>query len=173
MQTEFPFTVAFGDVSNRKRCIESSERLYWRLLSTQKEQEFLLFQTLCETISDKEATDQAKVKKLIALFRPDKDGRLDELDFVRSIDGVYRDLRFLVSSIQNATQIERAYEKIINCIFYAMVFCLSLEILGVDALAFVLSLSSLIVAFAFMIGSACAQFFEVRVTPGRCAMSCR
>jgi len=41
---------------------------------------------------------------------------------------------------------------------------LALEILGVNTFDFILSLSSLIVAFAFMIGSASAQFFEVRVT---------
>ena len=44
----------------------------------------------------------AKIKSLIRLFRPDRGGDLSRLDFVRSIDAVYKQLRLLRASIGNS-----------------------------------------------------------------------
>jgi hypothetical protein len=44
----------------------------------------------------------AKIKSLIRLFRPDREGDLSRLDFVRSIDTVYKQLRLLRASIGNS-----------------------------------------------------------------------
>ena len=49
-----------------------------------------------------------------------------------------------------------------NVAFYFVVFCIVLASWGIDPLALFLSLSSVIVAFAFAIGSASAKYFEVR-----------
>jgi small-conductance mechanosensitive channel len=97
---------------------------------------------------------------LVKLFRPDREGNLTMLDFVKSIDAVYKDFRLLSASIENSTQIDRAFENIFNIGFYAVVITVTLSQLGFDPLALFLSLSSVILAFAFAIGSASAKYFE-------------
>ena len=47
----------------------------------------------------------AKIKSLIRLFRPDRQGNLIRLDFVKSIDAVYKQLRLLRASIANSGKI--------------------------------------------------------------------
>jgi len=44
----------------------------------------------------------AKIKSLIRLFRPDRQGVLSRLDFAKSIDTVYKQLRLLRASIGNS-----------------------------------------------------------------------
>ena len=64
------------------------------------------------------------------LFRPDREGNLTMVDFVRSIDSVYRTYRLLIASIDNSGQIDRAFENIINTIFYSVVITVVLSQLG-------------------------------------------
>jgi len=157
IHTEFPFSVAFGDTSNRTRCIKSSERLYWRLLAKQRHEEELRFETLCDIAHG----SQTRIKTLNGMFQPDKEGTLSQLDFIKSIDRVYKELRFTVFSIQNARQIDQAYERILDIFFYFVLFCIALSILGISVLTFILLLSALIISFAFMIGSASSAYFQV------------
>lgn len=49
--------------------------------------------------------DGEKVKEFIRLFRPDSDGSLTLLDFVKSIDTVYKELRLLRASISNSSKV--------------------------------------------------------------------
>ena len=96
--------------------------------------------------------DEEKARELVKVFRPRRDGVLTMLDFVKSVDSVYKELRLLDASIENASQIDRAFENIINVIFYVVLLTLILFFFGLDPLAFFLSLTSIILAFAFMIG---------------------
>lgn len=68
--------------------------------------------------------------ELVKLFRPDREGNLTMVDFVRSIDSVYRTYRLLIASIDNSGQIDRAFENIINTIFYTVVITVVLSLLG-------------------------------------------
>lgn len=122
----------------------------------------LNFETLSAIALRKDSTlDQAKVKKLARVFRPSREGKLSVLDWAKSCDAVYKEMRFLSSSIHNASQIDRAYERILNFAFYTVLGLVVLAILGISALSFVLSLSSVLVAFAFMIGPASSTYFDV------------
>ena len=49
-----------------------------------------------------------------------------------------------------------------NVVFYAVVLTIILSQLGFDPLALFISVSGVILAFAFMIGSAASKYFEVR-----------
>ena len=95
MDDTYPFTPAFGPASTRPICVQSSENLFERLLQkTPNTAPLLPFETLSEISYD--ANGQLmrdKVKALIKLFRPDRKGFLSKLDFVSSIDDVYKDLR--------------------------------------------------------------------------------
>jgi Na+/citrate or Na+/malate symporter len=73
---------------------------------------------------------------------------------------VYRELRTLSAGISNATAIERVFEMILNTCFYAILFFICLAILGIGALTFALTFSSIILALSFIIGSASSSMFE-------------
>jgi hypothetical protein len=49
--------------------------------------------------------DEQKLKALIKLFRPDREGNLTLLDFAKSVDTVYKELRLLRASVANASKV--------------------------------------------------------------------
>ena len=69
-----------------------------------------------------------KVKALIKLFRPDRKGFLTKLDFVSSVDDVYKDLRLFRASLANSSSIDISFEAIINVVFYIVVILIVLLI---------------------------------------------
>jgi len=75
--------------------------------------------------------NQEKAKELVKVFRPDRQGNLTMLDFLKSVDAVYKEFRLLLASIDNSSQIDRAFENIINIIFYIVVGAVTLSQLGV------------------------------------------
>ena len=168
MDLSFPFAMAFGLADTREHCIESSQSVYHRLLleNPLHAESVLDFSTLAvlarvDDVFDDDDIDSSKLKDLIRLFRPDREGRLSMLDFVKSVDTVYKSLRLLRASINNSSQIGRATEVLINVVFYFVLLCVILALFEVNPLKFFLSLSSIIIAFAFMIGAASAKYFEV------------
>lgn len=74
----------------------------------------------------------SKIKSLIRLFRPERTGELSRLDFIKSIDTVYKELRLLRASIANSGQIDIAFEKVVNAFFYFFVVIIAVTILGID-----------------------------------------
>lgn len=159
---EFPFSAAFGLADTRQHCIESSQIVYKRLLQRQGDSDAVLdFDTIALlATTDDGGIDQDKMKELIRLFRPERDGTLTMVDFVKSVDAIYKRLRLLSASIENASQIDHAAEQILNWVFYMIATIVIVAILGFDPLAMFLSLSSIIVGFAFMIGQASSRYFE-------------
>jgi hypothetical protein len=169
IETNFPFSPAFGLASTRTNCILSAEKLYGKILKRQNKsdsRDVLNFETLSAIALEKDSTlDQAKVRKLSRVFRPNRKGELSILDWCKSCDAVYKEMRFLNSSIHNASQIDRAYERILNIGFYTLLAIVVFGMLGISALSFILSLSSILVAFAFMIGPASSTYFDVCDSP--------
>lgn len=51
--------------------------------------------------------DEDMLSKLIVLFRPDREGVLTLLDFAKSIDAVYKELRMLRANVANASKVRR------------------------------------------------------------------
>ena len=169
----YPFSYDFGLAQSRESCVDSAQDVYNRLLLTQRDFKYdegeedddrafvLNFETLASIAIQKDGSiNQAKTKDLIKVFRPNRDGSLTLLDFVRSIDSVYKEFRLLQASIENSAQIDRAFESIFNIVFYTLIVVIIMSQLGFDPLALFLSMSSVILAFAFMIGSASSKYFE-------------
>ena len=51
----------------------------------------LTFETIALLAKDDtDEMDEVKVKQLIKIFRPDREGRLSKLEFVKSVDNVYK-----------------------------------------------------------------------------------
>jgi hypothetical protein len=99
LNTPFYFSASFGVSDTREKCIQSAQELYWRLLLNDPSQSHLTFETLALLGLKSDGTlDQAKLKDLIRLFRPERDGSLSLVDFVKSIDAVYKEIRMLRAS---------------------------------------------------------------------------
>lgn len=83
LNTSRPFSTAFGPASTRNECIRSSEAVHSRLAGDSVLLKFDLIALLA--IKDNGEVDEEKLKELIRLFRPDREGNLS---LVRSKYGV-------------------------------------------------------------------------------------
>lgn len=55
---------------------------------------------------------------------------------------------------------DKAFERILNIIFYFILGCIVLAVVGIDPFIIFASVSGFILGFAFMIGAACSKYFE-------------
>jgi hypothetical protein len=83
---DYPFSLAFGPARKREQCIASAQTVYENLLDPSSGT--LTFKTLSALAVDEEdgKTDRAKIKSLIKLFRPERNGDISKLDFIKSVD---------------------------------------------------------------------------------------
>ena len=83
---DYPFSLAFGPARRREQCIASAQTVYENLLDPSSGT--LTFKTLSALAVDEEdgKTDRAKIKSLIKLFRPERNGAISKLDFIKSVD---------------------------------------------------------------------------------------
>lgn len=161
LNNSMPFSVAFGLADTRENCISSAQKVYLKLRSSRPELVCLSFDTLALLAMNPDGRlDKEKLKELIRIFRPDREGNLTLLDFVKSVDAVYKELRTLRASVANSSKIDKAFEGIINILFYFIVACFTLSAIGVDPFVLFASISGFILGFAFMIGAACSKLFE-------------
>lgn len=161
LNASYLFGVAFGLASTRGRCIESSQQVYKKLVPSGSAKRVLNFETIAQlALRSDGSLDQEKLRTLIRLFRPDREGCLSMLDFVKSVDAVYKEARLLRASIRNSKRLDRAFEGIVSVLFYILMAAVILAVVGIDPLALFLALSPVILAFTFMIGSSSAKFFE-------------
>jgi hypothetical protein len=158
----YPFSYSFGPANNRSVCIESGQKVYERLLLFQCSNENLHFNVIAELAIDRDGSmNSDKMKELVRLFRPDRDGILTMIDFLKSVDKVYKEFRLIQASIENSGTVDRAFEMMVNYAFFTILWCVLFYICGMNPFKLFLSLSAFIVGFAFMIGGASSKFFEV------------
>jgi len=121
----------------------------------------LPFETLALLAKDEEGKmDKDKARELIKVFRPDRDGSLGKLEFVKSIDVVYKELRLLCANINNSSYMDAAVENIVNIGFYIILAAIIIYRLGRDPVALFISFSSVIIAFAFMFGRSASKYVD-------------
>lgn len=161
MDTDFPFSAAFGLADTREACIASAQDVYDKLMMKERTiNGELHFDTIAVLAIRRNGDfDNDRAKDLIRTFRPDRDGGISMVEFVRSVDNVYKELRMLRATVASSSKIDQAVEKIFNIAFYVLLVCVILAGTGFDPLALFLSMSSIILAFAFMIGSASSKYF--------------
>jgi len=170
--------------------VSSAEDLYNRLMIGTPEAYVLPFDVIALLAVNKDGSlIERKLRALIKLFRPDREGNLSLLDFVKSIDSVYKDMRILRASVANSskvrtrhwlalsmfsdyeiaylfstikyeTQMDRAFEKIVDVFFYILIIIFFIAALGKDPLYYLAYATGFLIAVAFIIGSACSSFFE-------------
>ena len=85
IKNDYPFSYTFGPADTREACIESSQEVYRRLLMINPDnKQYLHFDSLAVITLEDGVIDQQKAKDLIKIFRPDREGGLTVLDFVKS-----------------------------------------------------------------------------------------
>jgi hypothetical protein len=164
MDTDYPFSAAFGVANTRENCVSSAQGVYERLLLKQNltDDGYLHFDTIATLALQKNADlNKDKLKNFIRTFRPARDGGISMIDFVKSVDAVYKELRMLKATVASSSKIDKALETLVNITFYILLAVVILSQTGFDVLALFISLSGVVLAFAFMIGSASAKYFEV------------
>ena len=86
IDNENPFSVSFGRASSRAECVESSQIVFDRLTKGSGTG-ILEFDVLCQIAQLPDGfIDHDKVRTLVKVFCPNRQGTLSKLDFVRSID---------------------------------------------------------------------------------------
>mmetsp|Transcript_31570 Transcript_31570/g.76534 ORF Transcript_31570/g.76534 Transcript_31570/m.76534 type:complete len:1185 (-) Transcript_31570:186-3740(-) len=162
MDTDTPFGGPFGVCDTREACVACSQALYDRLMMQGSFVNGQLhFNVIAYLATDKNGElDQQKTEQLIQMFRPDREGGITLLEFVRSIDKVYKELRLLRATVAGSAKIDKAAEAIFNIVFYGGMVVVILYAVGIDPISIFFSLSSIVLAFSFMIGSASAKYFE-------------
>lgn len=161
LNSSVPFTAAFGSATTRQECVACTEALYHLLLYATPGAKSLSFDVLALlAVRRNGELDEEILRSMIKLFRPDREGRLSLLDFAKSIDSVYKELRLLRASVSNSSKLDRSFENILNIFFYFIVFFIVVAALGIDPLVLFASISGFILGFAFMIGSACSKYVE-------------
>ena len=114
---DFPFSPAFGFVKTRVQMVDGAQEVYTRLIEKQNDGNVLTFQTIAQTAVTEGKLEEERVKELVRLFRPTRDGLLTLLDFCKSIDALYKDLRLLRVALANEAKMNRTSETIINSKF--------------------------------------------------------
>ena len=132
MNEKYPFSRAFGLANTREVTVESAQKVYDKLMLGYDDSRPLPFSVFSvKALDENGQLDDAKIKSLIRLFRPDREGYSTRLDYTTSIDTVYKELRLLRASIANSAQIDIAFEKIVNAFFYFFLVIVAVTILGI------------------------------------------
>jgi len=161
LEDSHPFGLSFGPAFSRDSCIKSSKALYKRLLALTPGSTVLHFDVIgVLAYNADDSFDERKAKELVKLFRPDKNDEISLLAFVQSCDSAYKKLRYLRAGTGNSTLIDEVLENFFNGAFS---FCLALAvmtILKMNPWTLLVSLSTILVSFAFAFGPSLAQFIE-------------
>jgi len=142
MDTDHPLSVPFGPADTHKHCIESSERVFGRLMMRNPGSDKLKFETLLIVALNGDGTlDRVKAKALKRLFKPSRHGDISLLDFAKTCSDVYKRIRMFRAKTLNSAQLDDAFEQLINIVFYFSIVLLVLAILGVDPFNLIISMT--------------------------------
>jgi small-conductance mechanosensitive channel len=161
LEDTHPFGLSFGPANNRDTCIKSAKTLYRRLLALTPGSTVLHFDVIGVLAYNADGSfDERKAKELVKLFRPDKHDEINLLAFVQSCDTAYKKLRYLRAGVGNSTSIDDVLENFFNGAF---TFCLGLGVMAIMRMnpwTLLVSMSTILVSFAFAFGQSVAQIIE-------------
>jgi len=116
--------------------------------------------------------DEAKMQALKHMFRPGRFNEINLVAFVQACDSVYKRLRYFRASVGNASLIDTVLEKIMNNFFFFLLILLTLMILNINPWPLLVSVSTLLVSFAFAIGPSLSRYIDVSALEARRMVIC-
>lgn len=155
------FGVSFGLCVTRNQVIKSARKTYRRLL--QSTGLSILSYDVIRLLALDEGGNlrDGKDKALKRLFRPDNRRELTLLAFVQTCDTVYKRLRYFRASVGNASVINKVLESIVDGLVNFLLALVIMTILQYNPYPVLVSLSTLMVSFAFAVGSSASKYIEV------------
>jgi len=121
----------------------------------------LHFDTLMALAIDKHGKlEKDKARALIRLFRPDRQGNISLCDFVRSCDRMYKKVKMFRVTTSNAVQLDEAFEKIMNVLFYFVLSLFVIFLMGVDPIGIFTGLTGVFLPLSFLFSAAASKYFE-------------
>jgi small-conductance mechanosensitive channel len=105
--------------------------------------------------------DEAKMLTLKNMFHPGRYNEISLVGFVQTCDSLYKRLRYFRASVGNASLIDHVLERIIDDFFAFVLVLLTLTILDINPWPLLVSLSTLLVSFAFAIGPSLSRYIDV------------
>jgi small-conductance mechanosensitive channel len=161
LNLETPFGDAYGPASNRNESIQSSANVFRRLLRLSPGTTNLSYDVLKVLAEDDDGIeDPVKQKSLRQLFRPDARNELTRLAFIQSCDTVYKKLRYFRASVGNASVIDNVLLGIIDIVFGFILTLTVLTMVKLNPWPLLVSMSTLLVTFAFAVGPSVAKAIE-------------
>ena len=156
-----PLSVPFGLADTQKHCVESSQKVFKRLMLKNPESEVLKFETLLIIALNEDGTlDRRKAKSLKRLFRPQRNGDITLLDFIKTCNDVYKRIKMFRAKTLNSAQLDDAFGQLINVVFFFGLSLIALGILGVDPFDVFISMTGILVPLAFLFNDAGSQYFQ-------------
>ena len=158
MDDEHPFSFSFGPASTRAECVKSAQSTFKRLADTEKTVSFDVLALLA--VDDNGVADRKRSEKIKQLFRPDNTNSLTQLAFVQSCDAIYRRLRYFRASVGNSSVIDKVLEDMLDGVFNSALAMVLMTMLGFNPYPLLVSISTLLVSFAFAFGASAALYVE-------------
>ena len=155
-----PLSAPFGLADTRKSCCASAQNVFKCLLQKTPGASKLHFDTIAVLALDPDGKLQTdKTRAMIRLFRPDREGYLTELAFVKSCDHLYRRARVFRASTLKAAQLDDAFEGLINVGFYVVLAVIVMAVFGIggDSIGTILAL---FVSLSFVFGPTVSKYLE-------------
>ena len=174
LESMYPFGQSFGSAETRADVVDCSQHVYNDLLKLQKRLKItgafpttegndpnitLKFHTLALAATDDDGNlDTQKTKELMALFRPSREGDLTLIDFAKSIDTVYKEIRKIRASVANDGKMNAGAESLINVCFYFILASFFLAALGLNPVVVFGSLAAFVISFSFCVSGASSDY---------------
>lgn len=176
LESSYPFGQAFGKAETRHHVVDSAQHIYADLLKLQgrlKLREIyesnggldpatiLKFHTLSIVAMDDHGNlDVRMAKELMSVFRPTREGDISLVEFVKSVDAIYKEIRKLRASIANEGKMNAGTEKLINATFYFILAFLFLAALGLNPTVIFGGLAAFIISFSFCVSGASSDYIK-------------
>lgn len=121
----------------------------------------LHIETLIPLATNKDGRlDKTKARALIKLFRPDRNGNITLLDFLKSCDNLYKRVVLFRATTTNAGRLDDAFEKMINFVFYIILALVLAAAAGFNPSELFLSMGAIFLPLSFLFSAAASKFFE-------------
>jgi hypothetical protein len=176
LESSYPFGQSFGKAETRHQVVDCAQQVYVELLELQQNLDIhnvyscaggldptttLKFHTLAIiAMDDLGNLDMKMAKELMNVFRPTREGDISLVEFVKSVDTVYKEIRKLRASVANEGKVNAAAEKLINVMFYFVLICFFMAALGIDPVVIFGGLATFIISFSFCVSGASSDYIR-------------
>lgn len=155
-----PLCRALENVGSRTIVMKRSQIIYRRLVKVTKSDPLNYDIIQCLAINRDNTIDEGKEAALRNLFRPDFNDQLTLLQFVQAFDNVYKASRVYDAAVSNSSVMNEVLASVVDRIVWFFLILVILLILQYNPYPLLMSMSSLLVSFAFAMGPSASKFIE-------------